>query len=795
MLNFGEFIEFLRNLLRSKQCFRKEELSYLENKRLAIDVRFIAGLFIESLSRNHETTIQLLAESLLQRLEAAKIKPVFIFGGMEYFELDDQKYNARMLMNGYWNLRKRRFEANKLMDSVRRREEIKRIKRINNINLSCHLRYLEVWMDEALSSYFLKRKVDFLKAPQLREAQIVSLYNEGAIDGVVGGQICFMLGQVPNVIDSLDFEEKTFTFFRADELQQVLGFSSFAHFCEVMKIAMCLFKLDTSLHRSVSLVKLIQDKSLNDILRCQRAFDEETQLVFLEQLQLLKKEIPEDISGPARESLQCLEGKVNQRLREVRNLLDFIDSPVTFSLSTCRITGLESKVKYSLGSDYEELVQLFCLNVISLKFFGVFSKALGHEYAKEIEAAESQADFDISFYPLFSSLRRAIGYCSPVVDISQIEFCFSVMGTSTPFCVIPPKKKFIECFVCLATEASLSSVLLEFAENHHDEERYITLRENMSLSQKCIIEYLYIKFFDIYGIIDFASRSLTPLGELLACFTDTPFIEPLIYFNCLTLYGATAEDLPLPQETRPLDSNDLRSLAVIEAQDLNSWDIGIVSFMKAFRRSFPDIDMQRNFETLSGQERTNVRLLSRLAEFTKKDTSWNSQNDYDVFQFTHCYNSIRDAFNLTLTGEIINLLFRSDAFSSLSQIDSLMSSLAFQKLNFHGCTTLFSFWFGRFIVYKRLVNDGINPKDIVEFVSIPYIKQYHNVRFELLEFLDEFFRFLKVIVKFLELCLAHPQNPLKKFEDLLKQYLSAVTFFEEFYAVVSETSNFTAINF
>lgn len=789
MLNFCEFIEFMKELSSHSNSLQTQDISYLAHKKLAIDVQVIANLFIESLSRSSEATVHSVAEEYISKLRKAQIQPVFVFGGIEFFELADKNSSASLFKTGYWNLRKRFFEANLLSETSKRREEINRVKRLHKINISVHVRQIEMWMDESLSDYFIGQKIDFIKSPQLRESQLASLYKEGYIDWIVGGVLTTILSDVPNVIESINFDNGTFTFFSFELLQKALNFQDTIFFQEILKVCMCLFKLDTKFHKSFNLVKSFKDTSLNEIFRAQKTFTDETIVVFLSMIEKLREQLQDVDFNDRKAVVEKVSPVVDVDLEKLAELLEFIDDPVSFSLSNYSITGMKGKSKYSLNVDSEELLYLFSLNLVSLKFLGLFSKNFKNEYRREIESAESRANFNIIFKPFLISLCGAIRSCFQFYKNQTREFRLFAMGIESSFCMRPRPPKELSSFICHSKEPRLSSVLKEFAIHRKTPERFLTLNREQALSQKTIVQHLCIKFLDTHRLISLQKRELTPVGLIFSRFTDSCFFENLLYFYFLMVAGAADDCLkPSFEEESPAPSLELGN-ATSEVKPFNSWDAGIVSFKKSFLRNFPESKVGDSFGELSVEEKSQVRLMLRVMELIRKYTFWNGQSDYDLYQFAYCFYSMRDTFNFTISGELLNLLFNSGALDNLSQIDGLILSLPFERLSLQGCSTLLSIWLGRFIAYRKLLAAGIDSRDSIIYISIPYMKQCYNISFDLFSFITDARDFARTINRFMKEALASKKEEFRPYYPLFSKYFAAFETFEDFYFVVSCTSN------
>ena len=291
MDNFWLYNEFIQDFFVHKECFVEQKLSDLANKRIAFDVRWFMPYYIDSIFRNRESTMESFVKELLAKISKAGIKPVFIFGGMDVNLPENNVRNIERFIRSSWILRLKRFEAETLSESSKRRDEIKRIKKLLKFGFQSNLFMIEAYMSESLIKIFYRLDVDYLVAPQLREAQLLSLYNEGYIDGILGSPICLFLGDIVNVISTIDFEKETFTFFTQEKILKNFGFSDEAYMRKIFLVSVCLFKLDKSYQNSTNSLDDIEQLNLSDISHHQNSYEKNINMKYEEMIEVLKVQL------------------------------------------------------------------------------------------------------------------------------------------------------------------------------------------------------------------------------------------------------------------------------------------------------------------------------------------------------------------------------------------------------------------------------------------------------------------------------------------------------------------------
>ena len=786
MLNFCEFSRSFKDYFFQSNSIRTEKLSELSGRRLAIDSRFFAPFFIDIMGRDRDETIPSIAQDILNKFKEADIIPIFIFGGVDSFRAEEDYFGY--FFQSYWSLRKRRFDAEGIADTSKRRDEIKRVKKINAVNCMRSLDLIEMFVCETLSKLFFENKVDHIKAPQLREAQMASLYREGAIDGIVGSPLCFLMGDIPNVITSIDFEEKTFTFMSQELMMKNLNFEDKRQMREILQVAASILELDPDFQKIKKLLDKIEDWNLCDILKNVKICEEKATL-------MLQTTVSKLIERLGREELEDFEQVANILAQDFQfdkkifcKLLDFFRHPLTYEFVNSRVVGLKNENGFILDVLNEELIILFCLGVIEWKLLCFFSKNLNHELSLPYERKKDCHIQQIEFELLFSAMKRSIESCVHLLGQPQIEFKFTTFNDSLTFKISFEEPRTISSFICFSSQTTLGSILREFSDFHHLPERFLKISSEIPLSQKCIFEHLYIKFLDSCKIIDLKRKSISILGKILAKFWDSPFIEELLFFVMLTFSKATYPNIASCLSGANINGDSQDKDILSKLKSFNSWDLGITSFMRDFQKHNLNAEFDDCFGPISESERENIRLVCRLAELMPKSFPWLEQSDFDLFQFSECYRSIRNAFHKTFISEMLNLLFHSNAFGSSQHYDQVLYNLPFLSKTASSPSVLLSVWLGRYIAYLRISSKGKLKREASKLISFPHIRRYYCLNFDFFDLMNEIMGMFDHVKTFISECLTQPIDPMREHSELMQQYLKAIEFFREFHRVVIRVS-------
>lgn len=787
MDNFWLYNEFIQDFFVQKECFVEQKLSDLANKKIAFDVRWFMPYYIDSIFRNRESTMESFVEELLAKISKVGIKPVFIFGGMDVNLPENSVQSFERFVGSSRILRFKRFEAESLSESSKRREEVKKIKKLLKFSLQSNLFLIENYMSESLYKIFYRLDVDYLVAPQLRETQLLSLYNEGYIDGILGSPICLFLGDIANVISTIDFEKETFTFFTKEKILENFGFSDETYMRKIFLISVCLFKLDKSYQSSTNSLDDIEQLNLSDITHHQNSYEKNMQMKYEQMIEVLKVQLKKVDFNDFEAISERLQFHFVLKKETLIDLLIFFHNPVTYSLSKACVEFQPTDSRLVLDVVCDELIILFCLGIIDNKLLAMFSKNLNHQYSRDFEIAKCNAFFDINFGLILSALKASMKYCVQLTGIKDQNFSLQICSRSENFKVCSKPVDQIQSFACNCAHPTLSSVLKEFVLHHNSSERYIIIPDQAVLSQKGLLEHLFIKFLNNVGIISLEKKTVSSLGKILSKFENTSIFEKLIYFSMLTLAGATGYSLPSDVPTEESSTSILESPQLSDARSFNSWDIGIYSFQREFQNHHPNLKAEECFSALEEKEQINIRLACRLIELVEVRSVWPDQSDYDRTQFLRCFGAMKEGFNKTFEAELLGLLLHSSSPESFNQVGKLTGELPFQNAIFTSAGPLFSMWMAKFIIYQRIASKGCYQKEAYNFITIPYIRRYHSLSLDLVELIQRLKIWLESTAKFIDLCLSDLENPLCNHRDLMQQYQNAIAFFLEFYAVVSPT--------
>ena len=788
MQNFCLYNEFILERFLKKGCSAEQCLSDLEGKRIAIDTRWFISYHIESTFKNSESTIEKLVENLLAKLKNAGINPVFVFGGVGKNPMEKDHKEVDKLMKSVWTLRAKRVEAESLAESLKRRDEIKRIRRLLAYCLQSNILLIETFMYDILIKMFNRLDVDYLIAPQLREAQIISLYIDGYIDAIVGSPMSLFLGDVKNIISSINFEKNTFSFISEVKILEIFGFSDEKKMKEIFLISACLFELDSSYQKPMSFLEKIENITLDELNSYQSAYEKKIYSNYDQMIKVLNTQL-DRIDLNNYESLsKRLETYFSFERKTFIDLLFFLKNSLTYSLLNSSVNYSKRKNPLILDVFCDELIILFCLGIVERKFLSVFSSNFNYQYLKDVEVSKSDAFFNINCGVILNAIKSSIKSCSHIIRTEDINFSFKISSKIEVFQISSSSNEYMRSFACYCTQPSLPFVLKEFAMYHNCPERYVSISSQVAFSKKCLLEHLYVKFLDSVEIISLENRSISPLGLVLMNFEDKAIFEKLVYFAMLTKVGATGFSLlytDFDKESSPLSQQSSQSS---EVPTFKSWDMGVQSFQREFQKHQPNINIEEHFYPLEDEVQLKIRLVSRLIELVEINFVWNDRTDYDRTQFVRCYGAMREGLFKTFEAELLSLLLHFNSHTSFDQLRKLTEELPFQNMIFTSLGPLFSMWLGKYSIYQRILAKSQYQKEALCLISIPYVRRYYNISTDLYKEIQPILPFLEAASEFIKLCLSHPDNPMSEHEELMQQYLTAIEFFQEFYTVISQTA-------
>lgn len=788
MQNFCLYNEFILERLLKKGCSAEQSLSDLKGKRIAFDTRWFISYHVESTFKTSESTIEKLVENLLAKLKKAGINPIFVFGGIGKSPIKKDHREIDKLMKSVWSLRAKRVQAESLAESLKRRDEIKRIKRLLAYCLQYSPLLLETFMYDILIKMFNRLDVDYLIAPQLREAQLLSLYREGYIDAIVGSPICLFLGDIKNIISSIDFDKSTFNSISEVKILEVFRFSDVKKMKEMFLISACLFELDSFYERPMSFLEKIENISLDEFNSYQSAYEKKIYSNFDNMIKVLITQLDNVDLNNYEAVSKRLETFFPFERKTFKDLLFFLKNSLTYSLLNSSVNYCQEKNPFILDVYCDELIILFCLGIVERKFLSVFSSNFNYQYLIDVDLSKSDAFFNINCGVILNAIKQSIKSCSHIIRTEDINFSFKISSRIEVFRISSSPNEYMRSFACYCNQPSLPLVLKEFAMYHDCAERYVSISSQVTFSKKCLLEHLYIKFLDSVEIISLEKRSISPLGLILMNFEDKAIFQKLVYFAMLTKVGATGFSLPYIDFDNESSPSSQQSSQSSEVPNFKSWDMGIQSFHREFQKHQPNINIEEHFYPLEDEVQLKIRLVSRLIELVEINFIWHDRNDYDRTQFVRCYGAMREGLFKTFEAELLSLLLHFNSHTSFDQLRKLSEELPFQNMIFTSLGPLFSMWLGKYAIYRRILAKDQYQKEALCLISIPYVRRYYNISANLYEEIQPLLPFLDAASKFIQLCLSHPDNPMSEHETLMQQYLTAIEFFNEFYTVISQTA-------
>lgn len=730
MSKFSAFCEFLRDTFARENAVHQGELVQLSGTRVGIDVRYVVFLFINAYTKDNEASVDAVVEAFTADLRAQRVRPVFVFGGVEDSSASDLDTQRQQVFSCFWNLNKRRYEADLMKEVLWRKDELKRIRKLHQIVMRSNLNIIEEWIDENLVAALRKRNADFIRAPQLREIQLVSLYEEGLIDAVVGSPLVFLTSPIPHVIADFDFRGRSFSFFSFADFASSLGWQSPQRLKTALKLQTCVFEMDPKLNKNVGLLHLFEEQKLSDILQRQRQFDE----MLFERFTALLRQIAAISAANQEDWLQtkaqlCVELQLNAQVFD--ELLTIVERSLYVSLKTGEVRNTDVRPQLLDLPDYD-FALLFALNFVDGKFLSLLSKHKGREFRALIKPAFSPQLLAIFFEFFGTQVARALSNSLTGAAASAFQYRLTWFKKTQIFSFEKPQNHVVTSFHCDVPVSSLSACLKDFARHCDMNQRFVTFSPASNLSQRSIIEHILVKFLEQFGLISLESRSVSALGRLVLRFADSPFFEHLLYFVKLTEFRATFPVSPpvpaQPPDLAPVEPGEGAQFR--ESCGLDICDTGITNFRKEIVKLAFDVEYGDSFDPLPAEARAAIQQISRVFELVNRERAWTEFMDYDLMQFVLCHNQVRDSFNMAITADILDLVFHTNMKSSLWLLDQASRQLSFQKVSFNGCSALMKAWLAKFVAYTRLLRYNWPAERIRVFISPTHVARMSKVTFD-----------------------------------------------------------------
>ena len=793
MTSFAIFNEFSQELFSRKKAVFTEDLSCLSGKRVGFDVRTIVYLFIEEYTKTPDTNTCMIVEKFLANLREWRIDPVFVLGGVQvrnsilFNEKRDHMFSA------YWDLKRRRFEADQQMETGMRKDELKRIRKLHRIVMRSDSKLIEDWIEDGVLVAFEKNNVDYFRAVQLREHQLLSLYEDGLIDAIVGNPIIFLLSDIPNVIKDLNFNQKTFSFYDVATLANGLQCQNDQHFRRFLRFAMCVLDLETRFCKTLNFVGGLEKFRLSDILAKEKAFEDMLYTSFTEHLtifQNLRTRFDPDGEAIKAEFCKLLDVDVE----DFESLLGVAEVSLYISAKAGEIRCSRPASQGSpevLDVPGDVFCFLFALDMLTTHPFQILCKLPSDTVSVPIGLANCEQYKEIYYGIYKNSLEALLNGCPPIWGLPSVEYRLEGFGSSRAFSFVPRRRGTVQSFYCASSHAMIASCLREFVRKHRSAENYVRFSKASNLSKNGIVEHIFIGFLHATGFINLHSRSVSTLGELLSRFTNTPYIQELIYYIKLTEYRVTFPKLTDAVELEELERlrRECESNSINQALHLNSAELGLSAFRKDLSE-FCSIEEARAIcIPFSEEENQKIRLISRVFEIATHEKTWGEHLDYDLMQFIVCFNKLRDAFNLLLTSDMLDLVFNTNTCSHLELLDQAKRQLLFKKYAFSGRGIFIKMWIGRYIGYTRCVGKIASVKALLPFIMPAHLMKSMRSEYNAAEYLKQGKGFFDVLSQFFVACLKHPDNPFANQSKEVLQLLEAYELFLEFFSTVIPESD------
>lgn len=777
MVRFEEFKELMAKIFETKKLEFTSSLNLLRKKKIAVDIRILLFDFLESFVRKPSTSIEESTKAFCQNLKKWEIDPIFVFGGIEILPNENYDEGLRIFVKRFWDYRRRRFEAETLGSSEFRKEEIKRIRKLLQIHLSSKAQSFEEYQNPSIIKYFHRSKNDFMRAPQLRESQMVSLYEEGLIDAIAGNPMTFLFGDVNSVIKSFDFQNETFSFYDFSKFVKELGFEDKRDAQLLLKICMVAFELDRETNKDEAFFLKLENCKMAEILQLHRQFQDMLQSELKNKLDLLKtnfEQIKENIDNHKQiaQNLNVNEANFSQLFRLIQN-------PVVISVKkgVLEKLGIPDKINSS-GYEFEisRLALLFCIGFFHSKLFSFFVENTDHKAIITKGYAYTLTLQQIFETKMLKNIETALSIITRNVQITNFNYKLKIFETWYNLNLKTPSQNVSYSFLYDEPNPTLASCLKEFAQKCSNKNNYVPINESSTLSQKSILERILTDLLDNLRLIDFKSRKLTYLGSVLVKFADTPLFEQLLIFISLLKVGAINTNLE-PMEGQSLPPG---------VMNLCSCMMGIQKFKKEFVKKISNNKKYNHFfEPLPDSKVLQISMLSKLFEIACRDCVWVELADFDCYHFVHCYLLMRDSYIYSLQGSLLQLIFETKLKNYIEVLNEIFPQFPYRNSNFGGCSGVIKIWLSKYETYLKLKKSDLHEQDLIHFISSSNITKQLKLDFDVEVFLQRGKNFFDLIESFFLLVLDSKEEQVFNNTEVIIQLLKYKETFDNFFKLIT----------
>lgn len=558
MLGMNDCKDSLRTLFERKDAIRTESLSLMRSKVIAIDVTVLLAHFFRT--RKYLAYSELIAD-FKRNLDLYDIKLLVVFGGKDNF--DDQgvitsyKYLSKFFTKLYFF---KMIVIEFIQDKDTKHSEAQLLRNVLKYFFrdSLNIQSVEDLFFNRLISIFIKNGIEFIRAPQMRENQLLWLYENGKVDAVAGNPLICMQGSITQVIASFEFEKGQFSYYDLESLASNVDCEVEALRTYIYGIALY-FNSSPEMRSSSKAIKASQ-KNISDFVKTYKRMCQDNAELVEKLIKNFKEKLDlSDANKAFNSSIATLLGL---------NKSDVIDLNRLFSRSCVLSDAVDipfyplkkglSNHRLIIDTHHKDLVILFSMGILDKELFLLMNKTTHHSILVNIYTNEF-LDMKIArthFYipklkTALSRLMRATGQTA----IGEFKIAF---GKSSPVSFTAKPLQYPPTILATspAGDVNVYTCIAELHKNILVNSKLISIDKSSILSTKQILCFMYLDLLDNLKYINKQNRNILTLGAALAEIGEFDFLEEIIVIFELFKLGAIKSKF-FHQESEDQSTSDL----------------------------------------------------------------------------------------------------------------------------------------------------------------------------------------------------------------------------------------------
>jgi len=238
MLGYFDFKDALKHLFRESDAVCEEDIVCLSSSKVAVDFYTILQMYLTSIvDTGMIRSIESFVLDFKAQMEAYDINFIVVFGGIEVLNGIEFIQTIRTLNRAYWKCSYFTMVYDMMIDDPRDlMEKTKNVARICKcIFCNSVSNYLaECRFSQRVINLLRNLDVDFIRAPQMRENQLLWLYENGFANAISSSPLMFIHQNVGQIICDFKFKQGKFTYYDMDKMASKLN-------CLPERLPNCLF--------------------------------------------------------------------------------------------------------------------------------------------------------------------------------------------------------------------------------------------------------------------------------------------------------------------------------------------------------------------------------------------------------------------------------------------------------------------------------------------------------------------------------------------------------------------------